>query len=68
MIGRSHGEPDPAAAHRGESRQRAELPGPGIKILDPEKTQSCFNSEWSDKPAPEGMIRLAARYNGRPLA
>jgi tyrosyl-tRNA synthetase len=32
------------------------------KILDPEKTQVLFNSEWSDKLGAEGMIRLAARY------
>ncbi len=32
------------------------------KILDPEKTQVMFNSEWSDKLGAEGMIRLAARY------
>jgi len=33
-----------------------------FKILDPEKTQVLFNSEWSDKLGAEGMIRLAARY------
>jgi len=32
------------------------------KILDPDKTQVLFNSEWSDKLGAEGMIRLAARY------
>jgi len=32
------------------------------KILDPEKTQILFNSEWSDQLGAEGMIRLAARY------
>jgi len=32
------------------------------KILDPEKTQVMFNSEWSDKLGAEGMIRLCARY------
>ena len=32
------------------------------KILDPEKTQVMFNSEWSDKLGAEGLIRLAARY------
>jgi tyrosyl-tRNA synthetase len=32
------------------------------KILDPEKTQVMFNSEWSDKLGAEGMIRLTARY------
>jgi tyrosyl-tRNA synthetase len=33
-----------------------------FKILDPERTQVLFNSEWSDKLGAEGMIRLAARY------
>src|SRR6202795_5010724 len=32
------------------------------KILDPDRTQVMFNSEWSDKLGAEGMIRLAARY------
>ena len=32
------------------------------KILDPEKTQVLFNSEWSDKLGAEGIIRLASRY------
>jgi tyrosyl-tRNA synthetase len=33
-----------------------------FKILDADKTQILFNSEWSDKLGAEGMIRLAARY------
>ena len=33
-----------------------------FKILDPEKTDILFNSEWSDKLGAEGIIRLAARY------
>src|SRR5687768_7963886 len=33
-----------------------------FKILDPEKTQILFNSEWSDKLGAEGIIRLAAKY------
>jgi tyrosyl-tRNA synthetase len=33
-----------------------------FKILDPQKTQVLFNSEWSDKLGAEGIIRLAARY------
>jgi len=33
-----------------------------FKILDPDKTQILFNSEWSDRLGAEGMIRLAARY------
>jgi tyrosyl-tRNA synthetase len=32
------------------------------KILDADKTQVMFNSEWSDKLGAEGMIRLSARY------
>ena len=32
------------------------------RILDPDKTQVMFNSEWSDKLGAEGMIRLASRY------
>ncbi|MGQ0510324.1 MAG: tyrosine--tRNA ligase [Betaproteobacteria bacterium] len=32
------------------------------KILDPERTQVMFNSEWSDKLGAEGMIRLCSRY------
>src|SRR5574341_1579407 len=33
-----------------------------FKILDPQKTQILFNSEWSDKLGAEGMIRLASTY------
>ena len=33
-----------------------------FKILDPDRTQVLFNSEWSDKLGAEGIIRLAARY------
>ena len=33
-----------------------------FKILDAEKTQVLFNSEWSDRLGAEGMIRLAAKY------
>src|SRR6476659_3611573 len=33
-----------------------------FKILDAEKTQILFNSEWSDKLGAEGMIKLAASY------
>src|SRR6476620_7283984 len=33
-----------------------------FKILDPERTQVLFNSEWSDKLGAEGMLRLASRY------
>ncbi|MDE1155857.1 MAG: tyrosine--tRNA ligase [Acidobacteriaceae bacterium] len=33
-----------------------------FKILDPEKTEVRFNSEWLDKLGFEGMIRLAAKF------
>jgi tyrosyl-tRNA synthetase len=33
-----------------------------FKILDPDKTQILFNSEWSDKLGAEGIIRLASKY------
>ena len=33
-----------------------------FRILDSEKTQILFNSEWSDKLGAEGIIRLAAKY------
>ena len=33
-----------------------------FKILDPDKTQILFNSQWSDQLGAEGMIRLASRY------
>src|ERR1051325_10332818 len=33
-----------------------------FKILDRDKTQILFNSEWSDKLGAEGMIRLASHY------
>jgi tyrosyl-tRNA synthetase len=33
-----------------------------FKILDPDRTQILFNSQWSDKLGAEGMIRLASRY------
>jgi tyrosyl-tRNA synthetase len=43
-----------------------------FKILDPERTQILFNSEWSDKLGAEGMIRLAkeivGRFHGKPAA
>jgi tyrosyl-tRNA synthetase len=32
------------------------------KLLDPDRTQVLFNSEWSDRLGAEGMIRLASRY------
>lgn len=33
-----------------------------FKILDPQKTQIVFNSEWLGKLGTEGMIRLASNY------
>jgi tyrosyl-tRNA synthetase len=33
-----------------------------FKILDPDKTQILFNSQWSDALGAEGIIRLAAKY------
>ena len=32
------------------------------KILDPEKTEICFNSEWGNALGAAGMIKLASRY------
>lgn len=34
-----------------------------FKILDPEKTEVRFNSEWMDRMTAVDMINLAARYN-----
>jgi tyrosyl-tRNA synthetase len=34
-----------------------------FKILDPERTEIRFNSEWLSALGAEGLIRLAARYN-----
>jgi tyrosyl-tRNA synthetase len=33
-----------------------------FKVLDPDRTQVLFNSEWSNKLGAEGMVKLAARY------
>lgn len=33
-----------------------------FKILDPERTEICFNSTWMDKLGSAGMIRLAAQH------
>jgi tyrosyl-tRNA synthetase len=43
-------------ANAGSYREQA------FRILDPDKTQVLFNSEWSDKLGAEGIIRLAAKY------
>ena len=34
-----------------------------FKVLDPEKTEIRFNSEWLGALGSEGFVRLAARYN-----
>jgi tyrosyl-tRNA synthetase len=34
-----------------------------FKVLDPERTEIRFNSEWLGSLGSEGLIRLAARYN-----
>jgi len=33
-----------------------------FKILDPERTEVCFNSRWMRELGADGMIRLAARH------
>ena len=33
-----------------------------FKILDPDKTEICFNSEWGNALGASGMIRLASRH------
>jgi tyrosyl-tRNA synthetase len=33
-----------------------------FKILDRDRTQTLYNSEWSDKLGAEGVIKLAAKY------
>ena len=33
-----------------------------FKILDPEKTEICFNSEWGNVLGSKGMIKLASSY------
>lgn len=33
-----------------------------FKILDPEKTEICFNSSWFDSLGAAGIIKLAAQY------
>ncbi|MFT5133317.1 MAG: tyrosyl-tRNA synthetase [Gammaproteobacteria bacterium] len=33
-----------------------------FKILDPEKTEICFNSTWGEALGAAGMIKLAAKY------
>ncbi|KON80833.1 tyrosine--tRNA ligase [Azoarcus sp. PA01] len=33
-----------------------------FKILDPDKTEICFNSSWMESLGTAGMIRLASRY------
>ena len=33
-----------------------------FKILDPAKTEVCFNSSWMEALGASGMIRLAAQH------
>ncbi len=33
-----------------------------FKVLDPDKTEICFNSRWGNTLGAAGMIKLAARY------
>ncbi|MCK6410746.1 MAG: tyrosine--tRNA ligase, partial [Thauera sp.] len=33
-----------------------------FKILDPERTEVCFNSSWMEALGASGMIRLAAQH------
>src|SRR5579862_3448989 len=33
-----------------------------FKVLDPQKTQVCFNSAWMDKLSPVDLIKLAATH------
>ncbi len=33
-----------------------------FKVLDPDKTEICFNSSWCSKLGADGMIHLAGRY------
>lgn len=33
-----------------------------FRILDPDKTEICFNSAWCEKLGAAGMVRLAGRY------
>ncbi len=51
------------ALSREEIEQNAETYKQQVyKILDPEKTEIRFNSEWLGALGSEGMIRLAAKY------
>jgi tyrosyl-tRNA synthetase len=34
-----------------------------FKVLDPEKTETRFNSEWLDPLGSDGFVRLAGKYN-----
>jgi len=48
---------------REEIRKNAETYQAQVfKILERDKTQVLYNSEWSDKLGAEGIIRLAAKY------
>jgi len=48
---------------REEIKQNAETYQQQVyKILDPDKTEICFNSAWSEELGAVGMIKLAAQY------
>ena len=48
---------------REEIKQNAETYQEQVfKILDPDKTEICFNSVWSEELGAVGMIKLAAQY------
>ena len=51
-----------AAVARGDRREREDIHGPGFRILDREKTEVRFNSEWLGTLGFEGIIRLAAKF------
>ena len=51
------------AAEPGTGQENAETYASQVfKILDPEKTEIRFNSEWLNQLGSDGMVRLAATY------
>jgi tyrosyl-tRNA synthetase len=64
MIGDPTGKNQtrPALTREEIRRNAATYREQAFRILDPERTQILFNSEWSDRLGAEGMIRLASRY------
>jgi len=59
-TGRSETRP-PLFARRSE-RQRKNLSRPGFQILDPQKTEVRYNSEWLDKLSSAEVVKLCAHY------